>query len=245
MLKKLIALNKSDFWLLWGVVGGVFLVAQLVEGIVLASIKSDSAILISGALLPGTAGLFLVFTTVAQITVTFEQAVRFGCTRRRALGLSLGLSAAEIAGAMGLAAVLTLAERAACPQLWRMLTGMDSVTIAGEGRQIPEYMAGVQVAERSLHVVDVTLAWYWWIAIALAALGLGLIAGAVLQRFGRKGFWALWVMWMAGCFVPQLLPGEYHAIVRLLPTIGLGIGAAALVGLAWSVWSLLHMAVRN
>lgn len=215
MLKKVIALNKSDFYLLWGIVGGVFVLLQLLVGVI-AAVSGDAKLLLSGIVLPCTAGGMLIFTTAAQIMATFEQALQFGSTRKRALGLSLGLSAAEAVGAMALAAVLALAERLVGVGLWRTVTGTQ--------------------------VAAFTLDWYWWIVIALAALVLGLIAGAVLQRLGRKGFWALWIIWMACCFGTQLLPWKYYTISDwLFPLIGI----LVVLALVWSVWSLLHAVIRN
>lgn len=215
MLKKLIALNKSDFWLLWGVVGGAFVLLQLLVGVITV-VSGDAEILLSGIVLPCLAGGFLIFTTAAQIMVTFEQALQFGSTRRRALGLSLGLSAAEAVGAMALAGLLTLAERFAGVRLWQAATGSQFAVLA--------------------------LGWKWWLAIVLGALALGLAAGALLQRFGRRGFWALWAVWMLGCFGPQLLPWEQYTITDwLFPALGV----LAVLSLLWSVWSLLHAVVRN
>lgn len=242
MLKKLIVLNKSDFWLLWGIVGGAFVLMQLIEGGILAATRADSAILLSGAVLPCAAGGIVIFTTMAQIMVTFEQGLQFGCTRKRALWLSLGLSAAEAAGAMGLAAVLTLLERLSCPRLWQALTGMQSFYFAQKGRRIPEYMAGMARMETSLHIVNFTFAWYWWAAIALGAAALGIIMGALIQRFGRKGMWVLWGIWMAACFAPQLLPWKHYTITDWLFPL---LGAAAVLALVWSVWSLLHAVVKH
>lgn len=215
MLKKLIVLNKSDFWLLWGVVGGAFVLLQLLV-FVISAMTGDAEILLSGIVLPCLAGGFLIFTTAAQVMVTFEQALQFGSTRRRALGLSLGLSAAEAVGAMGLAGLLTLAERLAGVRLWQAATGRQFAALA--------------------------LGWKWWLAIALGGLALGLAAGALLQRFGRRGFWAVWAVWMLGCFSPQLLPWNHYAITDwLLPVLGV-LGVLAVI---WALWSLLHAVVRN
>ena len=215
MLKKLILLNKSDFWLLWGVVGGAFVLMQLLVGLITV-VSGDAELLLSGIVLPCVAGGILIFTTMAQIMVTFEQGLQFGCTRKRALRLSLGLSAAEAAGAMGLAAVLSLLERLVGASLWNSV-------------------AGTQVAAIALN-------WYWWLAIALGAVLLGTILGALIQRFGRRGFWALWVLWMVGCFGFQLLPWKHYTITNWLFPL---LGVAVLAGAVWSVWSLLHAVIKH
>ena len=65
------------------------------------------------------------------------------------------------------------------------------------------------------------------------------------QRFGTKGAWVLWGVWMAACFIPQLLGGEVFAIGDWNQAM---IGASAVLGigcLIWSLWSLLHAVVKE
>ena len=80
---------------------------------------------------------------------------------------------------------------------------------------------------------------------ALIGLAAGFIVGACLQRFGSKGGWILWCVWMAICFAPQLLPLDDLSL-PLPPDFLLYVAVVlAAVMLIWSVWSLLHAVVKH
>ena len=95
-----------------------------------------------------------------------------------------------------------------------------------------------------LQIEDFVLAWWWYPLLLAAALALGLSFGALIQRFGPKGAWVMWAIWMGLCFGPQLLGQNAYLIGQW--SIGLIAGVAVLVaaGLVWAVWSLLHAVVR-
>ena len=92
MLKKVIRLNLDDLFLCLGVVTGLFVLIQGVIAAVLLLSAENSGIMISGTVLPIVAGIMALVVTVAAMGVSFEQAIRFGQTRRRALGMELGRS---------------------------------------------------------------------------------------------------------------------------------------------------------
>ena len=80
---------------------------------------------------------------------------------------------------------------------------------------------------------------------AVFGLAAGFIVGACLQRFGSKGGWILWCVWMAICFAPQLLPLDDLSL-PLPPDFLLYVAVVlAAVMLIWSVWSLLHAVVKH
>ena len=81
---------------------------------------------------------------------------------------------------------------------------------------------------------------WWYPAIVLAAIALGLIIGGVIQRFGGKGGWFLWAIWMAVIFGDSLF-GGFVFLKDLVPLMVVLLAGS----LVWSVWSLLHAVVKN
>ena len=243
MLKKLIRINLDDLILCWGVVGGMFLLLQLVIGGVMAILKPDTSLMISGVVLPITAGLVILIVTTSHVGMSFSQAVQCGQTRRRALGLVLGLTGFEALCSMGLAAVLAGLERVFAPGLWKALSGARQLLV-GPIPPRPEPGPGAPadlVRQATLSVEDFALDWWWFLVIALGCVAAGLILGATLQRFGGRGGWIIWGVWMVFIFGQQLLPWKTHMITNwLFPLVGL----LFLGGLIWSVWSLLRAAVK-
>ena len=108
MLKKLIRLNADDLLLCGGVIGGAFLLLHIITAVAVRLSGEGSSLLLSGILLPITAGILILFVSASHVAVTFDQALRFGQTRRRALGLSLGVAGFEALFTMGLAILLSL-----------------------------------------------------------------------------------------------------------------------------------------
>jgi len=199
---------------------------------------------------------------IAHVGISFDQALRFGQTRKRALGLILGLMSFQAAFALGLGGLLAAVERFLCAPLWAKLAGMNdwvmgqSGVIAPapppphlEGIEVPtgsffENMAGelVPVPEKTLIIATFTLDWYWWLLIFALAVGGGVIVGAVIQRFGSKGGWIIWGICMAPMILGQLLPWRTYEITNwLFPLLGI----IFVAGFLWSLWSLLHAVVRS
>ena len=189
-----------------------------------------------GMAVGAAAGLMILVVTATYLAITFDQMVRFSLTRRRALGLLMGMAGAQALCSMGLAALLTWVERATAPMLWKAISGAASVTLERSGQVIPE-LGSTAAAEAvpSLLVVDMYLEWWWYPAIVLAAIALGLIIGGVIQRFGGKGGWFLWAIWMAVIF------GGFVFLKDLVPLMVVLLAGS----LVWSVWSLLHAVVKN
>ena len=237
MLKKVIGLNLDDLLLYLSVEAGVFLLTQIIIGAVMAISKPMDGILISGIILPIIAGLLALLAGVTHVTVTFDQALRFGQTRHRALGLTVGVMGVETAFALALAVLLSVVERYLGPPVWAWLAGRDHWVV--------DYPGDLGELEDCLVLNSFNLNWWWYPVILLIGLGVGLIGGALIQRFGTKGAWVLWGVWMAACFIPQLLGGEVFAIGDWNQAM---IGASAVLGigcLIWSLWSLLHAVVKE
>lgn len=237
MLKKVIRFNLDDLLLYLGVEGGIFLLIQLVIGGVMVLAKPGDGILICSIILPIVAGILILLSGVTHVTVTFEQALRFGQTRRRALGLTVGLMAFEGVCALGGAALLALVERYLGPPLWAWLVG--------KGHWVVDYPGDWGALEDCLVLNSFQLDWRYYPAVLAIALGGGIIGGAIIQRFGTKGAWILWRIWMAACFVPQMLGENVFAIGawnQYMIVAGAIFGAGCLV---WSVWSLAHAVVKD
>ena len=256
MLKKLISLNRSDFWAIFGVVGGVFLMCSVVIAAALLLGSELTVPLASGVALPIAAGFLALACSLGLIHSTFMPALRFGQTRRRSLGLTAALTILESGSAMALAALLAWVERTLLPALWLALSGADRLVwggrapvpepslIAGD----PEWQARLEEMASTLYVSDFTLDWWWYPLLLAIGLAAGLIIGAVLQRFGSRGGWALWVVWMVICLGPQLFGENVLFLDRWVqfgqwaPVAG---GVFALLAAAWSLWSLLHAVVKS
>ena len=265
MLKKLIRSNLNDLWLFIGVEGGLFLLLQVIICCVMYFVRPEDGVSVAWIMLPIIAGFVSFMAVTGHAAITFDQALRFGQTRRRAMEQFLGLSCFETAFGFILAAVLSALERFVCPFLWVRLAGLDGWMLAKTGVEVPalpdipgmepepgRYFVNAageltRLPERTLLVNDFTLDWYWWFLIFAAALALGIIVGALMQRFGQKGLWVVWGFWMALLFVTQIipldrliLPGKVSPI--LFPLLA-GLLAAGL--LLWSLWSMLHAVVRT
>lgn len=241
MMMKMIRANWVDLAQGCGVVAGIFLAIHLITAGVLFWGHPDSSVTISGIALPAAAGLMILVVTATYLAITFDQMVRFSLTRRRALGLLMEMAGAQALCSMGLAALLTWVERATAPMLWKAISGAASVTLERSGQVIPE-LGSTAAAEAvpSLLVVDMYLEWWWYPAIVLAAIALGLIIGGVIQRFGGKGGWFLWAIWMAVIFGDSLF-GGFVFLKDLVPLMVVLLAGS----LVWSVWSLLHAVVKN
>ena len=249
VLKKLIRLNLDDMWIALGVVGGLFLLLHLGTAVVLRFFTDEhSSLLLSGSALPITSAIVILMISLGHTLAAYTMAVKFSQTRRRALGLTLGLVSFEALCSMGLAALLTLLERAVAPRFWMWLTGTQYLTIGTDVTVFPEPGTGAPVnptQELTLFVEDFSLDWWWFPLLTVAAILLGLIIGAIILRFGRRGGWTIWCIWMLCCFAPQILPWDASWFTlpwQYLAAVG---GVFGLACLGWSVWYLLRAPIKN
>lgn len=207
-MMKMIRANWVDLAQGCGVVAGIFLAIHLITAGVLFWGHPDSQRHHLRDRSARGGGLMILVVTATYLAITFDPKVRFSLTRRRALGLLMGMAGAQALCSMGLAALLTWVERATAPMLWKAISGAASVTLERSGQVIPELgRTAAAEAVPSLLVVDMYLEWWWYPAIVLAAIALGLIIGGVIQRFGGKGGWFLWAIWMAVIFGDSLFGG--------------------------------------
>ena len=257
--QKLVKLNLDDLALYLAVEGGLFLVIQIIIGCVMHFGRPDTSVTVSCILFPIVGGFTALIAGISHVGVSFDQALRFGQTRKRALGLTLGLCAFESAFALVLGGLLAVVERFLFVPLWAQLAGMNGWVMGGSGvmefavspghdapitGKVFENMAGelVPLPEKTLIINTFTLDWYWWLLIFALAVGGGVLVGAVLQRFGGKGGWII----RGICVLPMLL---IQTIIReLVSSVELVVPVLAVLfvaGFLWSLWSLLHAVVRS
>ena len=252
MLRKLLNLNRNDLLLYLGIIGGTFLAAQIVTACALVFSDARGIPMVSGIILPITACVLIAFAGAANVGVSFGQALRFGQTRRRALGLTAGMTAVQGAAVMLLSLLLTALERLLLPALWLALSGAERL-MWGEVPPLPAVWEGTDQGwqalldelSSTLYVDFYLLDWWWYLLLPLIGLLAGFIIGAFLQRFGGRGAWVIWGIWMVLTFAPQLLGYNVLMIGHwgwwTVPLIA----ALVLAGLVWSVWSLLHAVVKG
>ena len=252
MLRKLLNLNRNDLLLYLGIIGGTFLVTQIVTACTLIFSDARGIPMVSGIILPITACVLIAFAGVANVGVSFGQALRFGQTRRRALGLTAGMTAVQGAAVMLLSLLLTALERLLLPPLWLALSGAERL-MWGEVPPLPAVWDGTDQGwqalldelSSTLYLDSFALDW-WWYPLQLAiGLAVGLILGAFLQRFGAKGGWIIWAIWMVICLGPQLVGKNALLIGQWTAWMGAAAVVFAVAAGVWSVWSLLHAVVKG
>lgn len=241
--QKLVKLNLDDLALYLAVEGGLFLVIQIIIGCVMHFGQPDTSVTVSCILFPIVGGFTALIAGISHVGVSFDQALRFGQTRKRALGLTLGLCAFESAFALVLGGLLALAERFLCVPLWARLAGMNGWAM-GNIMPVPEgaMVNGALVPEKTLLIETFTLDWYWWLLIFALAVGGGVIVGALIQRFGGKGGWIIWGICVVPMLLLQIFPKELVSSVELVVPV---LAVLFVAGFLWSVWSLLHAVVRS
>lgn len=234
MLKKLIRLNWDDLAVYSGILGGVFLLIQLIVGGVMVIQKPDESILISELILMLVSGFLVLVAALSHVMIHFPWAVQYGRTRKNALGLTMGLLGAETLFILALTALLSWAERTLFPHLWAKLTGFSHFEVVAGG-------SNGSGLPSTLLVNSFELEWWWLPLVLLGAAALGIIGGAVIQRFGSRGGWTVWTLFMVGMLFGQSIPWEFHTTIDwLIPTLVV----LVVLGLVWSIWSLLHAVIK-
>lgn len=216
MYFKLLRSSWDDFALCAGVLAGFFLVAHIVTAVVLAFFSDGTSLMISGMILPIVSAFLILIYSLSYFGFQFSHLVRFGSTRRRSLALTFGVAATVALFCMLLSALLTVVE------------GL----LVSIRRDIPP----------NTEIFSLPL-WAWF-AIPLAAIAMGALCGTILHRFGKKGMWALWAIWMSVCFIPQI----FNSYLDHLPDLtlpGIASGAALFLAFCWSIWYLLRAPVRE
>lgn len=175
---------------------------------------SSPPLMISGLILPIVSVFLILIFSLSYFGFQFSHLVRFGSTRRRSLALTFGLAATVALFCMLLSA---------------LLTGVEGLLVSIR-RDVPP----------NTEIFSLPL-WAWF-AIPLAAIAMGALCGTILHRFGKKGMWALWAIWMSVCFIPQI----FNSYLDHLPDLtlpGIASGAALFLAFCWSIWYLLRAPV--
>lgn len=240
--KKLVKLNLDDLLLYLGVEGGLFLLIQIIIGCVMHFGRPDTSVTVACIVFPIVGGFTALVAGIAHVGISFDQALRFGQTRKRALGLILGLMSFQTAFALVLGGLLAAMERFLCVPLWAKLAGMNG-WVMGSIMPVPEgtMVNGALVPEKTLIIETFTLDWYWWLLIFAVAVTGGVIVGALLQRFGGKGGWIIWGICVLPMLLLQIFPRELVSSAELVVPV---LAVLFVAGFLWSLWSLLHAAVR-
>lgn len=171
--------------------------------------------------------MFLVFFVAARFVLYFQLGVQMSVTRRRML-----LGEGMITG-LGTVLAMVLIYGA----FW-----LDWILIA-------PLWGGIPADDDILRIMP----WWVWPLVGVAALLLGFVTGALVARFGVKGFWVLWGIFVGGGLLTTLLGDNLGPFVEnwLIPffetnavpaSIG-GILLAAAVVL-FACWQMLRFPVK-
>jgi len=218
-LKALLALNLDDIPVALGFVAAPWLLIHLVTCVVMAAVRPDESIMISGMLLPITVGIACFAVTSGNTMVTFSTAVKMSTTRRTALKLTLCQTAIEAVQALALGLFLLFLERFGSMPVWRFLSGNEG-----------------------LLVDDFGIVWWALPAGALVGYLIGLWYGALVLRYSRKGFWVFYFLCIGSPAAMQLLPWKTHEVTNILIP---ALVAALILSAVWSVWALLRLSITK
>ena len=218
-VKQLVQLNLDDFKLYLGILLIPFLAVQLITAIIMVTIHPQDTVLLSGAMQTLLLGIVGFVAALAHGTISYPQFIQFSCTRKRGLLLFAGVLGMELGLCTLLSMLLVLLENFFSLPLCRMLSGY-SVLYAEE--------------------FDVV----WWAFLLAAVIGavLGLLTAALFLRFGQKGLWFAWGLWMFGCFGVQFLPWKTHTITDWLIPLLVVFAIGALI---WSVYVMLRYSLKQ
>ena len=171
MLGKAIKLNLEDLIPFVAVEGGVFLLYELIEAIIMYTAKPSTSGAVCGLILMAFGVMMNLFAGAVYPSMNVEMLLRYGVIRKTALLATLGSMTLNMAASMALAAFL----------------GWVDGRIA---------QAWVNALPWVHEVESIGPPWWFYFVIGLGAVCLALGAGALLQKFGRRAFWVGWGAWM-------------------------------------------------
>lgn len=219
MLKNAIKMNLEDLWPFLAVEGAFFLLYELIEAIILFTVKPDTSGAVAGLVVLAVGGMMNLFAGGCYPTLNMDMLLRYSVTRKTALCATLGSMTLNMAVSMAFAALLGWA---------------DSLIARTWVSALP-WVMGVESVEPPL--------WAYF-ATGLGVVCLALGAGAVLQKFGRKAFWVLWGGWML--LVVGMNFTNWHMLDTLnVPAMVAAVVAVCGVSLLGGSWLLLRTSVRN
>lgn len=177
-------LHGDDFWQLALVpLGAAVFLGAIIAGAMLWAEDTSAPEMIGVVMSTGTVAVGVtcgLLVSGTLFTVYYKLGIQMGQTRRNML-LRLSL--------------LSLAEQLA---LVAFSTGLSGVITLVYRRFFSE-------TEWILAFVP----WWGWVLMLTLPLAVGTFGGAVILRFGRKGFWVLYALFMAVMLLPQLFTDAY------------------------------------
>lgn len=204
MLRKMLKVNLDDLIPLVAVLGGEFVIYELVEAVIFLGFKPQNAdaINICGMMLLMTAAIMSLAVGCIYPRMNVNILLKHSVTRKNALMGTLASTALNMAVLLGLALVLGRLDDLIAAYWVKTLpwvTGMDGVTAS--------------------------LWLYPLILVVLMCLTTGI--GALLQRFGKQATWACVIVWFALCFGSNLIDLDGLIESSAIPTPAFVIVGAA------------------
>ena len=175
MLGKAIKMNLEDLIPFVAVEGVVFLLYELIEAVVLYTVKPSTSGAVCGLILMAFGVMMNLFAGAVYPSMNVEMLLRYGVIRKTALLATLGSMTLNMAVSMGLAALLGWVDNRIAWAWVKALPWVENVESVG-----PPLWA------------------YFAIGLGVVCVALGV--GALVQRFGRKVVWMFWVLWLAFVF---------------------------------------------
>lgn len=215
MFRKMIRMQASDFAFISVATGGVFLLTHLICVICALAFDQETFLAMGGIMALITAGILCVVFCGINVCMSFELCLSYSITRRRALIHVLGVVALEILAGVGLAFLLSRLE------LW-------------------VFHAPLRAYNPRIDLVAAQIPAFVYPIVASAVFLAGLVFGALVQRFGRKGLWSIYIVAIGSSFLMQI-SDKIHPQV---PPLWLAVGLVGTALAAWSLWSLLHAKIN-
>lgn len=203
MLKNAMKMNLEDLWPFLVAEGGVFLVYELIEAILLLAVKPDTSGAICGVVLLAVGVMMNLFAGCGYPLINVDLLLRYSVTRRTALWATLGSMALNVTASMAFAALL----------------GWVDGLIA---------RAWVNTLPWVVDVESVTLPLWAYFAAGLGVVCVALGVGSLLLRFGRKAFWITWGLWMVLAVGLNMM--DWHALNNLNASVVAAAAAAVCLG---------------
>ncbi len=238
-IKREFLLNLDSLGQMLAIEGAAWALGLAINVVVL--FVDPRPLFIVGKITTGMAFVFLALLIPAYyFSVSYEQALRMGCTRRRFIGGMLCTAFLQLLITLAAVCALGAAEE-------------------GIGRLFlkERYDAGKMHdwLPQALRYAGAAL------IVLAGVVFLGAFLGACVQRWGRKAFWSIYAFSMVCCAVGTAMPEggqeDVSAVGRAMMAVGNALafipgGAWAALGIlavlacgVWGVWLLLTGSVRN
>ncbi len=191
----------------------VWLLVEMATGLVVLLGHGEETLILAGAVALGVLVMGSCILNGFVLTGNFEIGLSMGCTRRRQV---LWNAAWELGG-MAAGVLLIVA-----------LNGLSHLNY-----QMAYAPRGIRLEADALAMLPL---WAYPLMVVLPMM-IAWCGAATLNRFGQKGLWVVWVLWMVFCLgVPQL---NYTDLPETVLWGALALAGAGLV--IWFCWAVRHM----